>query len=103
MDIANATLSSAVGWILASCAGFITVVKAVELLRRIFGRGRLAREMSEHAQSLRDLDKALRDQQDAQTVMFRGILSLINHQLSGNGVDKLRDARDEIQNYLTGR
>ena len=53
--------------------------------------------------SIRALDEAMRDQQDAQAVMFRGLLSLINHQLSGNGVDKLRDARDEIQKYLTGR
>lgn len=103
MDIADVTLSSAVGWALAACAGLVTIAKAVEILKRAFGRGRLTREMSEHAQNLQALDKAMRDQQDAQTVMFRGLLSLINHQLSGNGVDKLRDARDEIQNYLTGR
>lgn len=103
MDIADITLSSALSWVLAACAGLVTIVKAVEILKRASGKGKITREMGEHAQSLRALDEAMRDNQAAQAVMFRGILSLINHQLSGNGVDKLRDARDEIQNYLTGR
>lgn len=112
LSIGDVTISAAVAWIIAAAAGLTAVFKAVEILQRIFGKGKKAVEERLHKHDellendnkrLKAIEKALEVQQGGQAVQCRALLGLINHQLSGNDVDKLRGARDELLTFLTER
>ena len=112
MSLGDITISKAVAWLLAAAGGLAVIAKAIEILKTLFGKSKkeLTARMSSVEQRLAEgdrhfakLDEAMKDQERAQAVMFRAMFSLINHELTGNGDDALRKARDEISAYLTNR
>ena len=110
MSIGDVTISAAITWIVAVCAALATIFKAIEILKGLRKSPEINARLKKHDDLLdkdnrriADLEDAIKDQQKAQAVMFRALLSQINHELTGNGDDKLRAARDEIQDYLTTR
>ena len=51
-----------------------------------------------------DRDKNRIDSLEAgNKVICRGILALLSHEINGNSADKLKDAKDELTNYLIER
>lgn len=110
MQIGDVTISTAIAWLIGAAAGLVTLSKAVELIKGIFHKHSGADTLKRHAEMLdRDnkrlqaLEEDAKERDRAQAVMFRGILSIINHELTGNGDETLRKSRDEINDYLTGR
>lgn len=49
------------------------------------------------------LEKQAQDTHDGISALCRSSLAHINHDLTGNGVETLRKAQEEINKYLTGR
>lgn len=51
-----------------------------------------------------DRDKKRIDSlEDGQKAVCRGLLALLNHEITGNSIDKLKDAQAELTNYLINR
>lgn len=48
-------------------------------------------------------NKRLKDLEDGNRVVCRGILALLSHEINGNSDDKLRASHQEITNYLIER
>ncbi len=102
MVLENITLGQALTWLLAACTAVVTLSKVWDIIAARFKPGRnLRRTVEANSQKL-DRDKERLDEQErANAVVFRALYALINHEISGNGDDILRRARDEIQDYLT--
>lgn len=105
-DVANITLGQAWEWILALAAAIYALAKAYEVIKG----ARRKLPCQTNSEDLRQIHRSLQrdkerlDQQEvANGVMFRAQLAQINHMLTGNGNDKLRETRDEIQDFLTKR
>lgn len=63
----------------------------------------LKETVEEHEKRLNRDDKRL-DQQDLDNqMMLKCMFVLINHDIDGNGIDKLKSTREELQEYLTNR
>lgn len=110
MAIGEITISAAITWIIAVAAAITTIFKALEVLKGFSKKADYAGKLARHDElfdkdnrRIARLEEAIEEQQKAQAVLFRAILSQINHALTGNGNDRLKDARDEIQNYLASR
>ena len=59
--------------------------------------------VEEHEVRLNRDDKRL-DQQDMDNqMMLKCMFVLINHDIDGNGIDKLKSTREELQEYITNR
>ena len=59
--------------------------------------------VNEHEKRLDNVDDRL-DKQDADSQMIlKCMFVLINHDIDGNGIDKLKSTREELQQYLTNR
>lgn len=109
-QIGDVTISQAVAWVIAAAAAIAAISKAVEILKGFLGHGKIEDKLKKHDQLLDndnrrliEIESAIKEQQRAQAVMCQGMLSLINHQLSGNDIEKLRGARDTLINFLTTR
>lgn len=51
-----------------------------------------------------DKDRKRIDSLDAgQKAISRGMLALLNHQITGNSIDKLKEAQNELTDYLINR
>lgn len=85
-------------WVAAALVAFALAVWAlVDKIKRA----------SEWRQSVTDKlnkDKNRIDSLEAgNKVICRGILALLSHEINGNSADKLKDAKDELTNYLIER
>lgn len=107
----NVTLADAWGWLLAAAAAVVALSKAWDVIWAKLKPGRdLRNQVQKHSEMLnRDkgrlesLEHSIQKLDEANGVLFRAMFAQINHEISGNGNDILRQSRDELQNYLTNR
>lgn len=64
---------------------------------------RLTETVEEHEIKLRNDDKRLNQQDADNQMMLKCLFVLINHDIDGNGIDKLKATREELQEYITNR
>ena len=101
MQIGDVTISEAVAWVIAAAVAIAAIFKAVEILKNLLGHGKINSDIKRHEQALAKISADVEKLKRSQSVQCKGQLALINHQLSGNDVEKLRDARDELLRFLT--
>lgn len=63
----------------------------------------LKKTVDEHEKRLKNDDKRLNQQDADNQMMLKCMFVLINHDIDGNGIDKLKSTREELQEYLTNR
>lgn len=103
-SIESITMGDAWGWLLAAAAALVTLSKVWDIIAARLKPQRDLREKVEAHEEMLKRDKLRLEQQDkANGVIFRALYAQINHELSGNGDDILRQSRDEIQDYLIKR
>ena len=64
---------------------------------------KLVDDVAEHEEKLKRDDKRITQQENDMQMMLKCMLVLMNHDIDGNGVDKLKATRDELQEYITNR
>ena len=64
---------------------------------------KLVEDVEAHETKLRSDDKRITQQENDMQMMLKCMLVLMNHDIDGNGVDKLKSTRDELQEYITNR
>lgn len=100
----NITLGQVWAWVLAGAAALVTISKAIDIIvAKLKPQRDIQKRLDEIDRKL-NVDKDRLDMQEkANGVIFRALYAQINHELSGNGDQILRDSRDEINDYLTKR
>lgn len=98
----NFTITSA--QILAFCA-FVTALwgvwKIVKELRK--PNDDLKNTVARHDLLLDNDNKRLKEIEDSNRMILQCLLVIINHDITGNGIEKMKTARDELQEYLINR
>lgn len=103
------TISTAWGWILAAAAAIVAISKAWEILKPKFHPELELRKKMSVCETLlanddlriKKLEQYRENSKEFQGVMCRVMLAQLNHELSGNDIEYLRNARDELNEYLT--
>ena len=98
------TITFSFGQILGVFAGAGTIVgtiSAVRAYRKSIGLNYKER-IADNERLIKEATKRLDDVDTLQRVMCRSVLALVNHEITGNNIEKLKQARDEIQNTLIG-
>lgn len=57
----------------------------------------------EHEAKLKVDDKKLHDIETSEKLILQSLLVIINHDITGNGIEQLKNTRDEIQEYLINK
>lgn len=102
--MADITLGYAWQWILAAAAALVAIAKAFDIIRGSFKKlypG--VEEINGIKAKVSKLEKEYEEAREFETVMCRVMLAQLNHELSGNDVVKLKEARDDLNKYLTER
>ena len=90
--------------ILAFCA-FVTALwgvwKIVKELKK--PNDDLKNKVAQHDLLLDNDNKRLKDIEESNRMILQCLLVIINHDITGNGIEKMKSARDELQEYLINK
>ena len=60
-------------------------------------------KIKKHDQLLMNDDARLKEIEVSNKMILQCLLVIINHDITGNGIDKLKSTREELQEYLINR
>lgn len=60
----------------------------------------LKTEVSRHAQRIIEDEKILKEYEDTNQMILKCLLVIINHEITGNGIDRMKKIRDDLQDFL---
>ena len=63
----------------------------------------LKEKVTEHDMLLDNDDKRLASIEESNKMTLQCLLVIINHEITGNGIEKMKAARDELQEYLINK
>lgn len=93
--------SDQIVWICAFIAGIWGVWKIVKELRK--PNEDIKAAVAKHDQLLGNDNKRLAAVEESNQMMLKSMLVIINHEITGNGIEKMKETRDELQEYLINR
>ena len=98
----NFTITSA--QILAFCAFLTTLWGVWKIVKEIKKpNDDLKNTVARHDKLLDNDDKRLKEIENSNRMILQCLLVIINHEITGNGIEKMKTARDELQEYLINR
>lgn len=59
--------------------------------------------VAKHDLLLDNDNKRLKEIEDSNKMILQCLLVIINHDITGNGIDKMKTARDELQEFLINK
>ena len=60
-------------------------------------------KLEQHDKFLDSDNKRLKEIEESNHLVLQCLLILINHNITGNGIDKMKEARDQLQDFLINR
>ena len=63
----------------------------------------LKAKVDKHDTLLNDDNERLKDVEASNKMILQCLLVIINHDITGNCIDKMKEARDELQEYLINK
>lgn len=98
----NFTITSA--QILAFCAFVTTLWGVWKIVKEIKKpNDDLKNTVARHDKLLDNDNKRLKEIENSNRMILQCLLVIINHDITGNGIEKMKTARDELQEYLINR
>lgn len=89
---------------LAACAALAVIWGAVKVFKEIRKpQTDLLAQVDEHEEKLKNDHRRLDDLKRSNDLQAKMLLQMANHMIDGNHNDQLRQARDELQEYLIMR
>ena len=93
---------------IAMCGSFATVAGAVAIIYNIHQKAKQPDterdEALERHQKLLDNDnKRLKELEESNKIIMQSMLAIMSHEIDGNHVEDLKQARDDLQKYLIRR
>lgn len=77
------------------------VYKIVKEIRK--PRDDVKKRLDQHDQFLNSDNKKLKEIEESNHMVLQCLLVLINHSITGNGIEKMKEARDQLQEFLINR
>lgn len=90
--------------ILAVCT-FITAIWGVwKIVKEVKKPNDDLRAKVDHHEALLECDnERLKEVESSNKMILQCLLVIINHDITGNGIDKMKEARNDLQEYLINR
>ena len=103
-QVLTVTTGDVIKWVIALAGGIVTLLAAINAIGRIFTPYReIKKSVETHDRLLKKDNDRITNGEESSKHQCRALLALIDHELTGNGVERLRDAKDDLQKFLTER
>lgn len=90
--------------ILVVASAFVLLVNAMNALKKLFEPNQQMRaQLKDHEERLKRGDERFEQQSENDHMMLSCLFVMMNNIVTGNSVDKVKEKRDELQEYLSNR
>lgn len=89
------TLSPEFSILVSICAGIVTIYGLVKIAKTPFDK------VTANAKDIEELKKKSTKQAEIDKAILNGLQAITNHMIDGNGIDRLRASRDELQHAIS--
>ncbi|MBE6116126.1 MAG: hypothetical protein E7187_04780 [Erysipelotrichaceae bacterium] len=89
------TLSPEFSSMVSICAGIVTIYGLVKIAKTPFDK------VTANAKDIEELKKKSTKQAEIDKAILNGLQAITNHMIDGNGIDRLRASRDELQHAIS--
>ena len=96
------------GWLLAAAGGVVTLWNGFKVLREVFApytkiKKDLAGAIQKENEHEEEANHRFEKLEATTQAMLTGLVALVNHEIDGNGIQGLKDARTELLNHIINR
>lgn len=63
----------------------------------------LKETVDRHEKLLDNYNNRLKEVEDSNKMVLQSLLVIINHEITGNGIEKMKKARDDLQEFLISK
>ena len=96
------------GWLLAAAGGVVTLWNGIKVLREMFAPySKLKKDLAGAIQKENKHEEEANERfgkiESTQQAMLTGLVALVNHEIDGNGIQGLKDARAELLTHIINR
>lgn len=63
----------------------------------------LKKEVQHHTVLLNNDNERLRSMEESNKMILQCLLVILNHDITGNGIEKMKESRDELETYLVNK
>lgn len=86
------------------CGAIVTVWGVVKIIKELKKPSDdLKRKVNEHEEKLVLDHKTLKEQEEYNKIICKSLLAIIDHEITGNGIERLRNTKNELQNFLINK
>lgn len=93
--------SDQIVWFCTLVAGLWGVWKIIKEIRK--PNDDLKAAVQKHSELLDNDNKRIKEFEDSNQMILRCLLVIINHEITGNGIETMKKARDDLQEYLINK
>ena len=88
-------------WFCTFVAGLWGLWKIVKEVRK--PNDDLKKTVAKHSELLDNDNKRLKEHEESNRMILKCLLVIINHEITGNGIETMKEARDDLQKYLVDK
>lgn len=97
--------------LIIACTSLVALSGGVSVIIKMFNPFRkLSCTVEEHTERLIEGDKrmnaiegGIKTQSDADKIICKSLLVLLSHEVTGNSIDRIKEVRDELEQYLINK
>lgn len=93
--------SDQIVWFCTLVAGLWGVWKIIKEIRK--PNDDLKAAVQKHSELLDNDNKRIKEFEDSNQMILKCLLVIINHEITGNGIETMKKARDDLQEYLINK
>lgn len=87
--------------LLAICGGVTVIVAGITSVAKMMSPIKeLKSQVAEHETQIREILKSMDSQTKMQREICKSLIVIMNHEITGNSVDKLKAQQEELQTFL---
>lgn len=90
--------SDQIMWFCTIVGGIWCIWKIIKELRKPSEDMKIA--VRKHAELLDKDNKRMKQYEDTNQMILKCLLVIINHEITGNGIEKMKETRDKLQEFL---
>lgn len=85
-------------WICTFIAAIWAVWKIIKEVRK--PNYDLKAKVERHEELLDNDNKRMKKIEESNQMILKSLIAIINHEITGNGIEKMKEAREDLQNFL---
>ena len=85
-------------WICTFIAAIWAVWKIIKEVRK--PNHDLQAKVERHGELLDNDNKRMKKIEESNQMILKSLIAIINHEITGNGIEKMKEAREDLQNFL---